>query len=521
MSILHELPQIVKRAGEECDRLLRCAEEEIAKKKKTEVSFFAEAAAGTGTVSSSDEPEEGSRSFPVSDESEDCSGRFFLCDNARFLAKKIADGSLVQAVDLIYIDPPFYSQTEQGVRIEIKSPICDAKVVGRLSAYSDIWENDRSSYLEMIAVRLMLMKETLKPTGSIFVHLDWHAVHAVKLIMDEIFGEQNFINEIIWTYKSGGSASRHYSRKHDTILFYSRTRQYKFRLQKEKSYNRGLKPYRFKGVEEFQDDIGWYTMVNQKDVWNIDMVGRSSGERLSYATQKPEALLARIIDAVTDEGDLTADFFCGSGTLAAVAAQKNRRFVCTDISSLAVANALKRPLQAGYPVCLSLLSSSPEICDRPAALDSVSSAAAGGVFRASDAAVRGSKKRENRIEAVSRDGTFELQNYIPNFQNPALRIKEENDRKNWRKIVKQDPLSLIDYWGVGTLTKKGEFFPKAVSFRKKDGSLNRELHLDIISEVTVPSAEEDRRCVKRDEKRKLFIFAADIFGNIVFSEPAE
>lgn len=109
----------------------------------------------------------------------------------------------MQAVDLIYIDPPFYSQTEQGVRIEIKSPICDAKVVGRLPAYSDIWENDRSSYLEMIAVRLMLMKETLKPTGSIFVHLDWHAVHAVKLIMDEIFGEQNFINEIIWTYKSG------------------------------------------------------------------------------------------------------------------------------------------------------------------------------------------------------------------------------------------------------------------------------------------------------------------------------
>lgn len=180
------------------------------------------------------------------------------------------------------------------MRIEIKSPICDAKVVGRLPAYSDIWENDRSSYLEMIAVRLMLMKETLKPTGSIFVHLDWHAVHAVKLIMDEIFGEQNFINEIIWTYKSGGSANRHYSGKHDTILFYSRTRQYKFRLQKEKSYNRGLRPYRFKGVEEFQDDIGWYTMVNQKDVWNIDMVGRSSGERLSYATQKPEALLAAL-----------------------------------------------------------------------------------------------------------------------------------------------------------------------------------------------------------------------------------
>lgn len=176
MSILHELPQIVKRAGEECDRLLRCAEEEIAKKKKTEVSFFAEAAAGTGTVSSSDEPEEGSRSFLSLMNRKIVRDVFFCAITRGFLAEKIADGSLVQAVDLIYIDPPFYSQTEQGVRIEIKSPICDAKVVGRLPAYSDIWENDRSSYLEMIAVRLMLMKETLKPTGSIFVHLDWHAV---------------------------------------------------------------------------------------------------------------------------------------------------------------------------------------------------------------------------------------------------------------------------------------------------------------------------------------------------------
>ena len=96
------------------------------------------------------------------------------------------------------------------------------------------------------------------------------------------------------------------------------------------------------------------------------------------------------------EGDLMADFFCGSGTLAAVAAQKNQRFVCTDISSLAVANALKQPLQAGYPVCLSLLSSSPEICDRPAALDFVSSAAAGGVFRARCCGARKQKRKPHR-----------------------------------------------------------------------------------------------------------------------------
>ena len=106
--------------------------------------------------------------------------------------------------------------------------------------------------------------------------------------------EKNFVNEIIWTYKSGGSSKKHFARKHDTILVYSKTDKYYLSLPKEKSYNRGLKPYRFKGVEEFQDETGWYTMVNMKDVWNIDMVGRTSAERTGYATQKPEALLSSL-----------------------------------------------------------------------------------------------------------------------------------------------------------------------------------------------------------------------------------
>lgn len=103
--------------------------------------------------------------------------------------------------------------------------------------------------------------------------------------MDEIFGEDNFVNEIIWHYKSGGSGKRHFSRKHDTILVYSKTKKYYFLPDKEKSYNRGFKPYRFKGVKEYKDDMGWYTMVTMKDVWNVDMVGRTSSERTGYATQ--------------------------------------------------------------------------------------------------------------------------------------------------------------------------------------------------------------------------------------------
>ena len=130
---------------------------------------------------------------------------------------------------------------------------------------------------------------------------------------------------------------------------YSKTAKYKFFIQKEKSYNRGLKPYRFKGVEEFQDEVGWYTMVNMKDVWSIDMVGRTSAERTGYATQKPEKLMERIIECSTEEGDLVGDFFCGSGSLGVSAAKLGRRFVMADTGNLAIEVAKKRLDEAVIP----------------------------------------------------------------------------------------------------------------------------------------------------------------------------
>lgn len=151
-------------------------------------------------------------------------------------------------------------------------------------AYNDVWESGIAEYLKMFCVRAFFMRELLAEEGAIWVHLDWHAVHYVKMFMDEIFGKENFINEIIWTYKSGGSTRRSFARKHDNILFYGKSKNYYFVPKKEKSYNRGLRPYRFKNIREFKDDIGWYTMVNRKDVWHIDMVGRTSKERTGYAT---------------------------------------------------------------------------------------------------------------------------------------------------------------------------------------------------------------------------------------------
>jgi site-specific DNA-methyltransferase (adenine-specific) len=264
------------------------------------------------------------------------SGMLIRGDNRRIMAELAINPAIAGKINMIYIDPPFFSMSDYEAV---------AKAGGstvRHAAYKDRWSSGMAEYLKMLAPRLMQMRDLLADDGLIFVHLDWHAVDSVKSLMDEIFGAERFVNEIIWDYKSGGSSKRHFSRKHDNILVYSKTAKYKFFPLKEKSYNRGLKPYRFKGVEEFEDEVGWYTVVNMKDVWSIDMVGRTSSERTGYATQKPEALIKRMIECCTEEGDLVADFFCGSGTTGAAAAKLGRRFIMVDKGGLAVETAMAR-----------------------------------------------------------------------------------------------------------------------------------------------------------------------------------
>lgn len=194
----------------------------------------------------------------------------------------------------------------------------------------------------MITVRLFLMKELLSEKGTIYIHLDSKAVHYVKIIMDYIFGRDRFLNEIIWSYKSGGTGKRSFSRKHDNILVYTKTDKYIFNPQKEKSYNRDLKPYRFKNVKEYKDKVGWYTLVNLKDVWDINMIGRTSNERVGYATQKPQKLLERIILSSTDKDSVVADFFAGSGTVASVCEQYNRSWIVSDIGKVSEGVMRKR-----------------------------------------------------------------------------------------------------------------------------------------------------------------------------------
>lgn len=241
--------------------------------------------------------------------------------------------SLRGKVDLIYIDPPFDSKADYRTKINLPGIEIEQKpTMMEQFAYSDTWSEGTVSYLKMMYPRLLLMRELLSEKGSIYVHIDWHVGAYMKIMLDDIFGKDNLVNELIWCYKSGGAGETGYAKKHDVLLFYRKSSNFTFNVAKEKSYmgigystgNKNVKLY------DDNDGRGPYTLVNVKDWWiDIGMIATSKG-RL-YVTQKPEALLERIIKASSNEGDLVCDFFGGSGTTAAVAERLGRRWITGDI----------------------------------------------------------------------------------------------------------------------------------------------------------------------------------------------
>ena len=241
--------------------------------------------------------------------------------------------SLRGKVDLIYIDPPFDSKADYRTKITLPgSDIQQKPTVIEQFAYADTWKEGTVSYLKMIYPRLVLMRELLSERGSIYVHIDWHVGHYVKIMLDDIFGKENFVNEIVWNYATGGASKEFYGRKHDVLFYYRKNvDRYIFNAndvrekRTEKSLKRALNP---KGARISNvDDTKLPT-----DVWSeINALNPMENERLDYATQKPEALLERIIKASSNEGDLVCDFFGGSGTTAAVAERLGRRWITTDI----------------------------------------------------------------------------------------------------------------------------------------------------------------------------------------------
>ena len=241
-----------------------------------------------------------------------------------------------ESVDLIYLDPPFFSNRNYeviwGDEAEVRS-------------FKDRWKGGVRVYTDWMRKRVVHMYRILKPTGSIYLHCDWHASHYLKTMMDDVFGYSNFRNEVVWSYKRYTAASQRFQRLHDTILFYGKSNEATFNVIREDyGSNSGKADSHYKLDEDGQ----WFRWQKRKgqepykvylsegrrlgDVWELSLINASAKERLGYPTQKPEKLLQRIIEASSNPGDVVLDPFCGCGTTIAVAQMMQRHWIGIDIS---------------------------------------------------------------------------------------------------------------------------------------------------------------------------------------------
>jgi adenine-specific DNA-methyltransferase len=257
-------------------------------------------------------------------------------------------GSLLEkfagSIDLIYIDPPFATGA-------------DFSIGQRQVAYRDTWKVGMGGYLAMIAERLRLIRDLLSPTGSLFLHCDWHVSHLLRAIGDEVFGAENFLNEIVWYYynKFQGNVKR-FASNHDVVLWYRKGASYQFHQQVEKRAEGKVKQLIRQWDKEKAaivnakgaDGRVMYRETDQRtvdDVWRMSMLQPADRtENCGFPTQKPEALLRRIVQAASSEGDLVADFFCGSGTMLSVAEKLNRRWIGCDLGRWGIHTTRKRLL---------------------------------------------------------------------------------------------------------------------------------------------------------------------------------
>lgn len=258
--------------------------------------------------------------------------------------------SLRGKVNLIYIDPPFDSKADYRTKISLPhNQITQKPTTFEQFGYSDLWQKGTVSYLEYMYPRLVLMKELLSETGSIYVHIDWHVGHYIKILLDDIFGKENFRNEIVWIYtRMGTKGQKIFSRAHDNVYWYSKNNSWIFNLDEVRlPYSEGSLARQGYQLNRLGSGISkqGVTVLNNigkcPEDW-FDIPYLRGNERVDYATQKPEKLLERIIKASSNEGDLVCDFFGGSGTTAAVAERLGRRWITTDIGKPACLVMRKR-----------------------------------------------------------------------------------------------------------------------------------------------------------------------------------
>lgn len=228
-------------------------------------------------------------------------------------------------INLIYIDPPFDSKADYSHKIKIDDTEMtkEPSVIERL-AYKDTWAGGTDSYLDMLYPRLQLMKRLLAPNGSIYVHLDWHVGHYVKVLMDEIPGLQ-FMNEVIWHHDFGGRPDYFYPRKHDMIFWYTKGNGHTFHKDK-------LPILEYQGQLHAEGKEG----KTITDVWDIAYENKMAYDNTAFETQKPKELLKRIIEVGSNDRDLIADFFVGSGTTLKVAEMLNRRWIGCELGKVGI-----------------------------------------------------------------------------------------------------------------------------------------------------------------------------------------
>jgi len=266
---------------------------------------------------------------------EDLLDQIILGDNLDIMAAIMTEFN--GKIDLIYADPPFFTNRHYPVRVgrgeDSRKP--DQWLLA--DGYRDHWD-DIEDYLNMLYPRLKMMYDLLSPTGTFYLHLDWHANAYARVLLDEIFGSERLLNEIIWIYHGPSPIRSAFNRKHDTILVYTKSKDYIFNADDVRQ------PYDPSTVKTFSSSpkAGFGKVPNldrgkvPEDWWYFPVVARLHNERTGYPTQKPEALLERIILASSKPNDIVADFFCGSGTTPVIASRLGRNFIASDITWRAI-----------------------------------------------------------------------------------------------------------------------------------------------------------------------------------------
>ena len=363
-SLLEQLPEIVANGRKQAERILESLETRQRVRLQTrEVVLPAKDVAAQDWVTQQTRQTQHAAAQAGNGQDAGWMNRLIYGDNLLAMAALLAGDehtpSLRGKVDLIYIDPPFDSKADYRTKVTLPGVELEQRpTVIEQFAYSDTWSDGTASYLAMITPRLILMRELLADTGSIYVHLDWHVGHYVKLVMDEIFGKKSFVNEIVWCYSIGGKGDGRFARKHDTIQLYAKSDSPIFN-GKDPMVVMNRKPNSHMRLKVDADGREYQEKTDKKsgkvyryyvdegkipeDYWtDIEQLNREDSERVGYDTQKPQALLRRILAASSNPGSIICDFFGGSGTTAAVAEKLGRRWITTDLGKPACMIMRKR-----------------------------------------------------------------------------------------------------------------------------------------------------------------------------------